>query len=751
MTDRKTKIPAIPAVPPKVDPQLKPLLNAVKEALEVRVGHRGDSLDKAVTFRDLTDSGMVTVPVGAIASGSSITVNSSTGDLSTPPVPRDLTAAPTFSHVTLVWEGGYKHPLVSVTEIFRHTSDDLDDAVQIDAVPNGSKMYTDTVDPGSTHYYWVRFRSPAGVPGPFNATNGVVGTTSKKISTLIAELSDELGATSLSTTLRSTINSTFRQTSAPSTKNDGTALVAGDVWYDTSNNNILYRFDGSSWVNTQDGSFTTAAAVDTKIIEQVGYCELTASTGDKSVATGLTTKTACEAATPPSGGSYSWNDSGAIAGEVKTVTSTADGHTSTIQIQTDSIDGIEAQYTVKIDQDGHVAGFGLASSLPTDTYDSSGNPVGSFSEFQINADAFRITKPDGSGISPFTVSTGAGLCVLNDGSVVTNCSESTCYAHTDSNGDPDWKQWFESGVWMNTALIHEATIDWAHIKDVVIDAGELTGTINYSVLDGVTLIADEVSANISIEAPRITGTSEIIGGTISGSTITGSLILTTASAKATEYGTPHYGYDLGVSDSSSNSTTNDIVSTANAIKPYNYQYTTAPTNNQADSSSNLFRYRRESITPSIDGYFQLSGDTSKYWAKTTPSTLFFTIDLSVHSGTPSSSNELFSKSLSVTISCSENSTTGNLTKTVTGTDNGCTFQIDVPYVVQYYRTDQWSGSNEYWVEGGVDIPWSIDCSSGFDYDESASTGIHVKADVSYTVKAVDLSYIHIEDVAENDY
>ena len=203
---RETKITAIPPIPPLTDRQLSNTLTAMKEALEVRVGHRGDSLDKAVTFRDLTESGMVTIPVGVKASGTTLKVNQNPGDLSIPPAPRDLAAAPTFSHVLLTWEGGFLHPLVGVTEIFRHTSNNLNDAVQIDAVPNGAKMYTDTVAPGTTHYYWVRFRSPANVPGPFNATDGVVGTTSKKVSDLIGDLNDAIGQTHLSNTLSTSIN-----------------------------------------------------------------------------------------------------------------------------------------------------------------------------------------------------------------------------------------------------------------------------------------------------------------------------------------------------------------------------------------------------------------------------------------------------------------------------------------------------------------------------------------------------------------
>ena len=62
MTSKKHVARALPALPPRVDPQLRPLLAAIKEVLEVQVGHRGEDLDKAVTFRDLTESGIGMVP-----------------------------------------------------------------------------------------------------------------------------------------------------------------------------------------------------------------------------------------------------------------------------------------------------------------------------------------------------------------------------------------------------------------------------------------------------------------------------------------------------------------------------------------------------------------------------------------------------------------------------------------------------------------------------------------------------------------
>ena len=202
MTTTKHIARALPALPPRIDPELKPLLTAIKEVLEVQVGHRGEDLDKAVTFRDLTDGGIANFRNQGI--GGFLEPITNPGDQTTPPTPHSLTASGTFTNVLLSWGGGFRHVLVAATEIYRSTSDNLATASHIGST--SSFIYTDTVEPGSTNYYWVRFRSPAGVPGSFNLTDGTVATTSKKVSELIADLSDELNQSALSSALSTKID-----------------------------------------------------------------------------------------------------------------------------------------------------------------------------------------------------------------------------------------------------------------------------------------------------------------------------------------------------------------------------------------------------------------------------------------------------------------------------------------------------------------------------------------------------------------
>ena len=82
----------------------------------------------------------------------------------------------------------------------------------------------------------------------------------------------------------------------------------------------------------------------------------------------------------------------ATASQVNTLQTTVNGHTASIQTQQSSIDGLSAEYTVKVDVEGRISGFGLASS-------------NNRSEFAVRADKFYITPPWGSskGVSPFVV------------------------------------------------------------------------------------------------------------------------------------------------------------------------------------------------------------------------------------------------------------------------------------------------------------------------------------------------------------
>lgn len=79
-----------------------------------------------------------------------------------------------------------------------------------------------------------------------------------QITTVESSLGTEIASVqTYAETLATTKNRTFRQTSEP---NSSSGRIAGDLWFDTDNNNQAYRFDGVSWVATDDTRIATTYA-----------------------------------------------------------------------------------------------------------------------------------------------------------------------------------------------------------------------------------------------------------------------------------------------------------------------------------------------------------------------------------------------------------------------------------------------------------------------------------------------------------
>ncbi|WP_016686399.1 phage tail protein [Neisseria sicca] len=95
---------------------------------------------------------------------------------------------------------------------------------------------------------------------------------------------------------------------------------------------------------------------------------------------------------------------------ITTAQSTADGNKATVQTHAKSINGLEAQYTVKVDVNGKVAGYGLATTPRNGTPES---------KFIVNADRFGIGAPGKEDAFPFTVDTQQNRVGVN-GELVVN-------------------------------------------------------------------------------------------------------------------------------------------------------------------------------------------------------------------------------------------------------------------------------------------------------------------------------------------
>lgn len=134
------------------------------------------------------------------------------------------------------------------------------------------------------------------------------------------------------------------------------------------------------------------------------------------------------------------NADSALAQDITSLTTTVNGNTTSIQTQQTTINGVSAQYTVKVDNNGYVSGFGLASTPVDDT---------PFSEFIIRADSFSVASPTGPGLTPIVP-------------FVVNTTTQTV------NGVS-----VPPGVYMDAAFIKNGTITNAKIGNAAIDSAKI--------------------------------------------------------------------------------------------------------------------------------------------------------------------------------------------------------------------------------------------------------------------------------------
>jgi hypothetical protein len=168
--------PSIGSIPPDVAPSLRTLLAAMKEAIEVRNGQRGDALDQGVTLRMLVGLEGLQINLNGPGGGNpSLGWTSPDRDLAEPPALTNLEAVGALATIIVSWQipayGNHSH-----TEIWRSDTNNLGTASMIGMTPG--KVYADAVGGGRTCYYWVRAVSTANKPGPYNAVSGVQGQTS---------------------------------------------------------------------------------------------------------------------------------------------------------------------------------------------------------------------------------------------------------------------------------------------------------------------------------------------------------------------------------------------------------------------------------------------------------------------------------------------------------------------------------------------------------------------------------------------
>jgi hypothetical protein len=567
-------------------------------------------------------------------------------DLSIPPAPTNLIVSGGFSVIYLEWSGGYNNP--AYTEIWRNTVDDLGTAIMVGT--SVGNVYADPVEPDSIYYYWVRFHSRADVVGPYNQLAGTMGHSARDVSADIKALSDFLTNSPLWASLSQRIaqieadqyilnagqdakltelsqrlgastgrilelwNVTQNQATdlkllesrGPGNGNaiyftperpdgatpglvGGLPLNAGDIWYDTDDNNRSYRWSGLAWIEfvtagakvyhqpNDPASFNgvnwvdvtgrilregdlwydsdstptanhpylwnsvthtwadiaggdNSAAIITLEQTKIGYPTLNVNSpkglagsvfdnngniwnntppGDKDYAHSVQFWNESHVDNPGVDSKVTWHIGLPFAQAVKqvgVVSNNYDGSITNTTIEQKFVamqtvdNSVLAQYTVKIDVNGYVTGFGLAANGPA---------AAPTSMFIVNADAFAIGPAFPSAVwGPGTIYAINSTVRMVQGGVThvfqsrqnNNLGHPPTWGATKIEQDQYWVdlsarlpfmaltatqvidgKTYPPGVWMNTANIATATIEDAMIRTLTankITTGTLTAAIS---------------------------------------------------------------------------------------------------------------------------------------------------------------------------------------------------------------------------------------------------------------------------------
>ncbi len=389
MTSRVTKVPSIPEVR---DDNVREVLQAIKDTLLVREGSIGNPLDQVATLRDLVSLNLAEeasgeAPTTVIGGGGTIpviptlpppTIGYNPGtDFTVPPAPTGLRASGGFSNVFLAWDGApYRNH--AYAEVWRANEDNLGSAVLIGTT--AANVYADPAQPDTTYYYWIRFVSAAAVTGAYNATSGTPATTAIDVDAAFRAVTEEIERSQLFASLSSRIDQVSVQSSLSASQvavlQEARAIFEAQLSQNSSAALGLLRIT--------DDQATRISLLGTR----VGDAESSIST--------LETTTANQALS------------------ISTLTTTVGGNTTSIQTLQNTTDGLSGQYTVKIDNNGHVSGFGLASSS------IDGTPT---SEFIVRADRFAFVNPSAYRLSVFSLTTTPGsvasISTLQNQSTVT--------------------------------------------------------------------------------------------------------------------------------------------------------------------------------------------------------------------------------------------------------------------------------------------------------------------------------------------
>lgn len=352
------------------------------------------------------------------------------GSAQVPYAPLGFTVTGAFASIILQWSPaaytGHSH-----TEIYRAQVDDFGQAVKVATTP--SFICPDTPPNSATsevYYYWIRFVNTDGVQGPINNLSGTAGSTSDSPAYLLELLASEITESQLYADLNGRINlidaadtvvGSVAARVLAEAEARGTAISSERTLRESADSALASEATtlAARVTSSETGITTNAAAIQTEATTRAGADSALASDMSALTATvgGNTSAISSEATTRA-------NADTALASSVSTLSSTVSGHTTSIQTVTETANGLSAQWTTKIDNNGFLSGFGLASSAVNST------PL---ADFTVLADRFSIINPNTTPLSissitrvgstaTVTTTTAHGR-VANDYVVIVGCEQ----------------------------------------------------------------------------------------------------------------------------------------------------------------------------------------------------------------------------------------------------------------------------------------------------------------------------------------
>ena len=512
---KPTKVPGIPKPPASVDRNTAGLLTNLIEAVEIRLGRRGDPKDRAVTLRELIDSGLAKDfkaspwdPNNPNSGNRGFGPNEIV-DTAIPPVPTNFSVAPAYSQNILSWDYP-RYSNHSFSEIYGHDSDVIGDA-QLIGVSTG-RVYIDPVGSGVSRYYWIRHVSQSSVLGPFNSGTGTLGQTALNVDMLLDELEASIPAVAFAAGLEPiSVVSTLPAVSGYT----GPSIVL------LSTDGKLYRFVDGAWtaaVPTVDLTGTIASLQIADDAVTNAKIAIDAIQGDVIAAGAITETTiAADAVTNAKIAIDAIQGDVIAAGAITETTIAADAVTNAkIAIDAVRANVIEAGAitSAKIAADAITA-----TKLADDAVTNSKIAVDAIQANVIEAGAITETKIGDSAITTAKIDANAITAAKIDAGAVT-ATEIASNAITSAKIDAGAVTASEiasnaiTAVKIDAGAITTAKIDANAITAAKIDAGAVTATeiasnaITSAKIDAGAVTASEIASNaitaVKIDANAIT-------------------------------------------------------------------------------------------------------------------------------------------------------------------------------------------------------------------------------------------------------